>query len=263
MTTTEKDTTCSDCGKEFKYPVDLKKHKNKKHPCQGGKFPCSKCNKCFQYQSGRSRHEKTCTGRVLTTQQVLVEQVRSLQTQLQTAQLAGGTNVLPEIKTVLDLSVIDINKPQLYFGIPGPKLVSLSPLPAGALKIKAGITNNFPNRSRTHRADFGGFTWIDSIIICNPASVEKKLKEWLRVNNMQIKCKTEKKKSKDTEIFIVKSQQDYERIVRDVQRLVEEDTRQWEEARERENKAEIDEIEKLEARLTVLKTKKAKKIVTV
>lgn len=256
-------TQCNLCDKIFKSLLDLENHKNKRYPCNEGDFPCRICDKKFRQQPSRSRHEKTCTGRVLTTEQSLVEQIRSLQTQLETVQLASGMNVLPKIKTVLDLSVIDINKPQLYFGIPGPKLVSVSAMPAGAIKIKAGISNNFPKRSKTHRTDFGGFRWIDSIIICNPASVEKKLKEWLRVNSMQINCKTDKKKTIDTEIFTVRSQEEYENIVRAVKVLVEEDSRQYEEARERENNAKQDEIKQLEARLNFLKTKNTRKTVDV
>lgn len=263
MTEMSNDTQCDICMHVFKCKAALIKHQNNKFKCNEGKYPCRACGKTFQHPSSRCHHQKTCTGPKLNPIDTLSHQVQALQTQIAALQNEGRQiDSLPDIKSVLDLNVIDIKRPQLYFGVPGPLLVALSTMPAGSILIKAGISTNFPTRRSRHAKDFGGFRWLDSIVICNPVAVEKRLKEWLRANSMLIKCKTNKKKSKDSEIFAIKSQAEYDKIVKAAQDIANEDARQEQEARAREsaNKLESDtqrELEMLRTRLRILELEKA------
>ena len=52
--------TCNKCNKEFKYEYEIKRHINRKIPCNQEKnFKCSACDKNFKYKSKLNEHEKT------------------------------------------------------------------------------------------------------------------------------------------------------------------------------------------------------------
>ena len=51
---------CNKCNKEFKYEYEIKRHINRKIPCNQEKnFKCSACDKNFKYKSKLNEHEKT------------------------------------------------------------------------------------------------------------------------------------------------------------------------------------------------------------
>ena len=66
------DRTCPDCGEQFKYPCDLKRHGERKQSClapkgiskkdeESGLFNCPYCPAVFKHQSNLSRHiHNTC-----------------------------------------------------------------------------------------------------------------------------------------------------------------------------------------------------------
>ena len=61
---------CKDCGREFKFPWKLVRHRNRKTPCSPIVIPndengilCPKCNRNFSSCSSRNRHLKICPAR--------------------------------------------------------------------------------------------------------------------------------------------------------------------------------------------------------
>lgn len=63
-----------------------------------------------------------------------------------------------------------------------------------------------------HGKDFGGVVVVDSIVCKYPAKVEKKLKKWPNMQARFISCKSEKKKTTETEVVAVKDHEDCKRI---------------------------------------------------
>ncbi len=77
-----KEHICTKCNKSFSTKTELKRHVDRRFPCDTGKFKCQKCNQTFQNRNGRDHHRKhTCKGPVQTTAD-LQAQVAQLQTVL-------------------------------------------------------------------------------------------------------------------------------------------------------------------------------------
>jgi hypothetical protein len=110
---------------------------------------------------------------------------------------------------------------QLYFGIPGPKLI-----PEGnesGVVIKVGFTKEGNERKRfqDHRLEYGDFKILDCISCCNPELVEQKLKDHLHIKRQRVSGKVEGKQYRDTELVIVKNQDEYNLLVETTKRFAE------------------------------------------
>ncbi len=200
--------TCPKCSANFVDKAHLKSHLDRKYPCTSGGFECNKCHKKFQQRCGRDRHQKRCLG--------IRETIESLKGRISTLEkdIKEPSNVLiSDIKSVNLAPHIDQISNQVYFGIPGNLLKAVDKLDQEDTLIKVGSSDDFPTRISRHKRDFGGFRLLDSVITNNPKHVEKKFKDWLKVQNKMIKAKTIKKKSVDSEIFVVKTQKEYEEII--------------------------------------------------
>lgn len=64
---------CLDCKKTFPTPSKLAAHKNRRIPCTQGEFECRKCDDRFTKRNARDRHQKRCTGKKETLEEVKSE----------------------------------------------------------------------------------------------------------------------------------------------------------------------------------------------
>lgn len=100
---------------------------------------------------------------------------------------------------------------EVYFLRPGNLLMPLASITG--LLLKFGSTEDMMERFGQHYRDFGGAVVVDSVVTSNPRKVESELKWWLKMTGRTaVPCKTEKKKTTETEVIVVRDQEDY-RIV--------------------------------------------------
>lgn len=216
---------CDTCNKIFSRREHLTRHLAKKKACKPDhdkKHICEKCNKTFSFDSGLSRHRKTCTGSQQTLPAVIEELTRQLKhakDQVSVYQQEARDLVEPEIEDKFILrscgvgAAGDVFKPAVYFGKPGPRLVPLVEVSGGQI-VKFGQSHDVPERvSRDHKPNFGGFELLDCVQTIDPVLIEKKLKSLLDLEGKRIKCKAENKVCRDTEVFFVNSQDEYDKVV--------------------------------------------------
>lgn len=98
---------CHDCKKNFPTPSKLAAHTNRKIPCTAGGFECRECNDRFTKRNARDRHQKRCTGR-----QETIDELKSERDALRAAvaqQMAPAqTTVIHNHNQVLNLTVNNI-----------------------------------------------------------------------------------------------------------------------------------------------------------
>lgn len=110
---------------------------------------------------------------------------------------------------------------QLYFGIPGPKLVFETNLDGG-FGIKFGITRegNESRRFKDHVAEYGGFRILDCLQCKDPDLLETKIKHMAIIQSRRVFGKVQNKLHRDTELVYVRNQDDYNDIVYTAKELV-------------------------------------------
>ena len=227
---------CEKCKQVFPSQRNLDRHLDKKKPCKpiaDYKEHCKKCRKGFDDAHGRWAHEQICKGAKATLSDAQAR-IKLLEAKLQESlrQTAlidepefdeSDINIdsspgwdRPETK-ICRIGDIDTFRPQIYFIHPGPCLLPFQKV--SGHPIKFGYSNAPFERVRHHEKDFGGVKVIDSLIVDRPFETEKLLKQFLRWEDNLIPCKSSKKKSVETEVFIVQDQTDYEKIYRKAQEI--------------------------------------------
>src|SRR5438309_1923185 len=74
------DLTCNDCGYVAADKKKLERHKNRKYPCNSGKYSCDICKKKFSHRSGLHEHKKHhCPGPPEPTMEQKDMKIRDLQ----------------------------------------------------------------------------------------------------------------------------------------------------------------------------------------
>ena len=241
---------CPDCGYVAINASRLQRHLKKQNKCNIGKHVCD-CGNRFNDKSNFNKHKKICKGRpktksdrekelaehdiIMTTtkyekdklqQRVndLEEEIAKITVEYQESEedIANDTDDIAPAHSVqtwaalqLDLETVfdtDVKKSQVYFFECGPKLKPVSSEVVGVL-IKFGSTDQPYKRLSTHFHDFGGGRLLDSVLTNNPKSVEADLKKWMKITGRITPSQSETKKSEETEVFVIKSQHEYQRIV--------------------------------------------------
>lgn len=113
---------------------------------------------------------------------------------------------------------------QVYFGIPGSRLVFEKDLGENGIGIKFGTTRkgNEKKRYQDHMNEYGGFKFLDCIQCNDPEAIERKIKDSSYIMNHLITGKVESKRYRDTELLYVRDQEDYNSIVQQVKRFIDE-----------------------------------------
>jgi hypothetical protein len=131
---------CTDCGKQFKWDADLRKHNARKTPCvkiNVGKPQCEYCDKLFVNQGNLNKHLKICkinrkkdddVKEINNTMMKLLEQNKILLEKMQ--QLENK-----ETQTVVNNTIIN-NNVFVFATIEQPKIDTLQ------LTLDDAITNN-------------------------------------------------------------------------------------------------------------------------
>lgn len=148
---------------------------------------------------------------------------------------------------------------QLYFGIPGPKLVFESDL-NGGVGVKFGVTTegNEKQRFTDHVKEYGGFVLLDCLQCKNARLVETKLKHMTLLQSRRLYGKTDMKANRDTELVLVKDQEDYNILIQIARDFVTEIDLQCKDqveimlAQER-NRFEQEKTKQLELQLEILR----------
>lgn len=203
---------CEHCTYQTTCKRDLVNHQNKKYKCYEAPWKCAKCSRPFHEKTKFYAHQKKCTGPIKTAEEVFNERVQEYEERI--AELTKPADVIKTIEPVGFGKLADCIESQVYFGLPGSLLIPEIELSIEDIVIKFGSTKDPGSRMPKHNKDFGGFTLLDSIVSDNPVDIEDKIREWLKINNRLIRGKTENKNTTDTELFVVKSQSDYETIVK-------------------------------------------------
>lgn len=224
---------CNICSREFERRAHLIQHQNRKTPCgPENRHTCPVCTTSFNHQSSLSRHKKTCTGPRVTASKVIEDVTKQLQearAELTTVkeelavfkENAENTSELTKIESCCAIAAEDVFKPAVYFGSPGPLLIPDRDIDGHIIKF--GESHDVPERIvKSHIPHFGGFMLLDCIKSIDPVLIEKQLKKLLDIDGRRIKCKTSNKTYKDTEVFVVKTQQEYNEVVLKCKRLAEE-----------------------------------------
>ncbi len=73
---------CKKCHKRFRDTQALRRHLERRYPCDQGKFECKECGLLFQSSQSRSGHYKTCKGRPKTKED-LEKEVEDLQKEVE------------------------------------------------------------------------------------------------------------------------------------------------------------------------------------
>jgi DNA-directed RNA polymerase subunit RPC12/RpoP len=92
------DRTCTKCGREFNKPHKLRRHLQRKTPCEQDKrFRCERCGKGFASRSSRSHHHARCGVEAQTAEGALAQAMRKLD--------AGSQNeILAAVRAALEKS---------------------------------------------------------------------------------------------------------------------------------------------------------------
>ena len=113
----------------------------------------------------------------------------------------------------------------LYFGVPERTWAMLKPLNpsyspsllaverAEMTVIKFGMKRGDTDRTEQHCTAFQGFYLLDHVPTEHMAEVEDLLKAWLRNEGLLFEGLHENRRSRDTELTVVVTQADYERVV--------------------------------------------------
>jgi hypothetical protein len=166
--------------------------------------------------------------------------------------LGGDTSIIPEIQEVANAQQtlpeshpmrlfgqhVEATKPplcsagyndrvlgnQVYFGLPGPKLICEAAAGTEGILVKLGTTRAGKEKARfkTHVQEYGDFTIIDSILCQDATVLEERLKHALEIQKRLVSGKAGSKSYQDTELFIVKDQEDYNRIVQMTKNMADE-----------------------------------------
>lgn len=226
---------CNLCGLLFSSHYNLSKHENKKKACNVGKYHCGKCDQRFDDNSNCHKHRKKCRGRHVRRQELLTK-CEEMEHKLREfeASISPNTNEDQEehedecqddtddsaqiieadpthticilmLKTIVCVEPVT---PQMYFFEAGPALVPVKTCQTGIV-IKFGWTDTPYTRTMTHKRDFGGGRVLDSIICKDPKGLESKFKKYMKMTDRLIRAKVERKPCVDTEVFIVKNQEEY------------------------------------------------------
>lgn len=228
---------CDTCDKEFLRETHFQQHLHRKTPCSRrieapAVFACARCDKPFRHDSSLSRHRLVCKGRKITVQslQSEVEQckqeaaAKEQELRLQIIELEEKIASAEEADPVVENNSLFVQaigftlladswRPCVYLLIPGPLLMLEQPF-SGGVVIKFGSSDNPPQRYAQHARDFGGYRLLDSIVTNNPRRIESQLKTWLKSNKTMLRGKTTKKRTVDTELFAVCSQDEYETVAK-------------------------------------------------
>lgn len=230
---------CQKCEKKFESQRDLKKHLNKKYPCDQAQFQCEKCGQKLWTRDSKTAHEKHCEGRV-HPEDVLKQRIDELEEKIE--ELNRPEIVVKQIIEPVGFGKLeDAIKPQTYIGLPGELLIP--EIPTDDVVVKFGSTKEPPVRIPRHDKDFGGFRLLDSIVCENPGEVEDKLRDWLKVNGKLVKGKTVNKNTTDTELFTVKNQDEYEKIVKIAKAFADEQNKRIDDRVSREVRLERQKLE--------------------
>jgi hypothetical protein len=110
---------------------------------------------------------------------------------------------------------------QVYFGLPGPKLVM--EIDRGGIKVKFGVTKtgNEKQRFDDHVSEYGGFTLLDCIQCDYPERLEERLKTSLHMKAQRSGGRAGLKRYRDTELIIVRDQQEYNELVHSTKNFIE------------------------------------------
>lgn len=224
---------CAKCNYSASSKRDLQRHLDKKYPCDKAHYKCSKCSRPYHDRGSMYEHQKECQGRPLTTEELKQhlstseQRVQELEARLKSSTIdddeSFDNSEIPKpdsdinIKTIIG---VHPTKVQLYFIKPGPLLKAIEPI-AGTL-IKFGYSDEMYERFSRHYRDFGGAEVLDSLLSNNAKKVEAELKKWMRMTGKLVSCQTENKKTRETEVFAVTSQQEYEEVVRMAQQFAKE-----------------------------------------
>lgn len=219
---------CDTCGHISSCQKNHDKHLNQKIPCGDRKFVCE-CGERFKAKKGLNYHKKhVCKGPKIDLQaelnkanercEMLSNELRRLENpetnddeETIDADIQNTPTIVNlEIKTVI---TTDVEFPQIYFFIAGPGLIPLI-MPERGVVIKFGFSDDPYTRFTTHKHDYKGGRLVDSVACVNPKKIESDFKKWMRATDRLVEARTENKTSIDNEIFVARSQEDYEMIVR-------------------------------------------------
>lgn len=231
--------SCGNCNYTGGCKRDLERHLQRKYGCSDAPFSCSKCDRPFHRKNSMYRHQKICTGPAQSPEDELKQRIEDLEEEIKilNTPVIEETSIVP----VGFGKLADAIKPQFYVGLPGELLIPV--IPTEFTIVKFGSTKEPEVRIPRHNKDFGGFILLDSIVCDNPAEVEDKLRDWLRINNKLIKGKTINKNTTDTELFVVKDQVEYETIVRIAKTFADELTKRVDDRAQRELDLERQRLE--------------------
>lgn len=227
---------CPNCDYVASTKQLLQKHLNKRYPCDAGEFICNDCGKHFTTSSSLSHHKhgNKCKGFKLSRAQLeqkvaeLTRSLKAIEVNTERAIVLYQQPLVEDEKEIRrntlrsseptfdytrpDLMLLtvgdsDAKHPQVYFCEPGPALRPTAPI--DGIIIKFGETIGPYNRILTHDRDFEGCRLIDSVLCVNPKAVETEFKKWIKLTKRSIRAKSPNKDTTDTELFVVKSQDEY------------------------------------------------------
>lgn len=244
---------CTKCDYIAGTAADLKKHLNRKNPCNTGNYHCNDCDKRFISRTGLWEHKQhnRCNGRLISRVQLeqkvdeLTKTIKAMEVQAAKANLPDDIDetdsadvddtayaeadqlvsdntifvIKPDIK-ITTIGTTDVKRPQLYFYEAGPALIPLTPV--NGIIFKFGESEKIYKRLTTHHHDHKGGRLVDSLLCLNAKAVELEFKRWMRLTGRLIQAKTSCKKSVDGEVFVVANQEEYSIIVNKAKELMRE-----------------------------------------
>lgn len=239
-----------ECGQQFEKKQNLNKHLAQKIPCDSERriFGCTNsfCKQKFTSRQSRHIHLKTCkpkeTKETLKEENInMSEMLTTLRQQIDnffttngdaTQTLTADTlTVVPNSRIASVTKVIDRRSNQFYFCHPpgkwsdirrvGDKSKTNIKTDDTSFILKIGYNGNETGRHTTHDSEFGDTCRIiDSLVTPASAVAETKIKDMLRNDGKLFSGLHGNKKTRDTELIIVKSQEDYREYVELAQRVI-------------------------------------------